>query len=107
MDKKKITSKEKVEALKKSSKSALEEKSKATIQNMEWGRSTKKEEKEKRKRSKPLRSELKKIGEQSKKNFIFLSTSFTKMDLILQICIIIPILLILLLICNQIFLHSS
>lgn len=106
MDKKQITSKEKVEALKKNSKSALEDKNRATIQNREWRKSTKKEEKEKRKNSKPLRSEVKKIWEQSKKNFVFLSISFTKMDLILQICIIIPILLILLLICNQIFLHS-
>lgn len=106
MNKKDVTFKQKVEELKKNSQASLDEQRKEKVQNIVIRKPDKKEEKQKRKNAKPFRSELKEDCAGLRKKFAIISVAFTEMELILQVCLIIPILLILLLICHQIVLHN-
>ena len=105
MNKKEDSYRQKVEELKKKSQAAFDKKKEEVFNQVEIRKPNKKEERKKRKMSKPLRSELKEECSNIRKKFASLSIAFTEMELTLQVCIIVPILLILLLVYSQLLHH--
>lgn len=105
MDKNEISYKQKVEELKKNSQASLDKKKEEMLLNTEMKKHNKREEKQKRKVCKPLRSEIKEECLSIRKKFISISVAFTEMELTLQVCIIIPILLMILLVYSQLLHH--
>lgn len=89
-----VTNKEKVEKLKQNSSFALDERRKQIINSTDMYLDNKKR--------RPMKKEKLSLG----KKIQSFSISFTEKELLLQVCIVIPIVLLLLMICNQILLHS-
>lgn len=105
MDKNEISYKQKVEELKKNSQANLDKKKREILTDVEMKKHNKKEERQKRKVCKPFRSEIKAECLNLHKKFVSLSVAFTQMELTLQVCIIIPILLMILLVYSQLLHH--
>ena len=100
MNEKKLTNKEKVEKLKQNSKRALDEKRKQILESpspiLEKGKGNKRRISKKQDKNSVFSFQ---------KKFASFSTSFTEKDLLLQVCIVVPPVLLLLLICKQVLLY--
>lgn len=102
MNEKELTNKEKVEKLKQNSRAALDEKRRQIIENPSPILETQK----RNKRGKNSTNQEKNPIFSFQKRFASFSTSFTEKDLLLQVCIVVPIVLLLLLICKQVLFKS-
>lgn len=105
MCKNEISYKQKVEELKKNSQASFDKKKEEMLTHVEMKKPSKREERQKRKVCKPFRSEIKEECLNIRKKFISISVAFTEMELTLQVCIIIPILLMILLVYSQLLHH--
>lgn len=94
MKEKEVTNREKVEKLKQNSSYAIEERRKQILNSTDMYLNNQKR--------KTIKKEKSSFGEKMQS----FSVSFTEKDLLLQVCIVIPIVLLLLIICNQVLLHG-